>query len=539
MKGTAAAKRLRIQVPDPCSITSSQTLQHEYFGSGWELLQHLYVVHQTRALVQTLLHTTVENIETKISSVCQRVKTKAQHQPHGSESCNRCPSTVEALELRQVLQTVEVVAHHDAGAAETQQGRDAVAALREAVYGEHGAGRDVLELVTYEAMDKARLFHLGCVQLMKRLTTAANAFLHLRLGADIGCRQLHEHAMLCVLRNFMPCMRADPGRFLALRPPQLMAVLQHQSLEVESERLLVNAIILWTQHAPATRLRHLHWLLEEGVSLEDLEPEQLLLLSNNPLVVQDEAAGRVVANAYIKIALLRARDRKPQTHRARARPAVMPNGTAAAVPTAVAAAVPLPTSFHPPPTTVAASAAAAAAPRPAAAAAAVGGMTRALEMLQAHIALQRSLAQAAAADKAGEPDVMRMAAATDATAFARPPLQATKSTNGCGASAAANKDTDTGAVADQAAATAAVTAASGADALDSAPPLSRTLSGDCVVFVTKKRSATAMTEQDRDSAPLTSNCDGAHANGDRAHATAEFSTAKKVGDLSHPAVRPH
>lgn len=268
-----------------------------YFGTGWNLLQHINVVHQTRELVRALLRCHCASVAGLTAVVTRKIQRRLRDLDEAR--VNRPLSQQEIDSLSMILQTVRGLNCYFKGNV-TADGHALILHLQRLVYGQADDSKHILEVIAFESTIKASIFRYACIVLLRRLINSNNCFSLLGLGYTIGCKELEDHALLYVLHTFCTSVRDDFSSFLQLDVELLLHIFQNNHLQVPSERPVLDAILSWVQFSPNSRIGCLHRLLEECTSLGELEQQQLVSLSQNPLVLHDQQSSALVARTYIK-----------------------------------------------------------------------------------------------------------------------------------------------------------------------------------------------------------------------------------------------
>jgi len=267
------------------SLTSSQ---QSAVGNAFELLKHIYTVHITRELLRAVLHSSDPQLEKLASGSGNWASETLVRLREGGERLVQPP---EVQALQGVLKTTHSINFVHSGRV-TQEGQQAVCSLKCALYGEGAAGTNVLELVAFVSMTRATIMQQACMSVLKGLLSSSNCFTFFRLGKATGCKDLEETAAAHALKHFASATRKNKESFKELDEGSLRQLLQHKHLQASASDIL-RAVVYWTQHGPAFRIRLLKGTLGR-LDMERVSSSLLEKLTADPMVQQDPAVASLL-----------------------------------------------------------------------------------------------------------------------------------------------------------------------------------------------------------------------------------------------------
>ncbi|PSC70244.1 kelch 17 [Micractinium conductrix] len=187
----------------------------------------------------------------------------------------------------------------------TEEGLEALALLQRAVFGADSLEqrRGFTDCFLYASLGQALRAH--------ELTTAAlldalaphNCLSLFNAAAACGCAPLRRAARALALRSFTAAWQADPNGLMTMEEAHLLALLSSDSLQVESELEVFQALAAWTQYYRDARLPGLAPRLARCVRLATLAMPELHVLGDHPLILKDRPTNQLVALTVIHLSM--------------------------------------------------------------------------------------------------------------------------------------------------------------------------------------------------------------------------------------------
>lgn len=279
--------------------------QIAYFGPGWELLQHVNQVYQSRELVLGILHSDSANMVDAATRVCQKVEKRFKFE---DATRDRHITANEEQALQQLLKTMQFPSVTHQGAI-CKRGQTVVTKILQAVYGKQiTPGNTVVDIIAFGPMNKADVFRQACISVLKRCISSANCFTLMSVGFGSGCEDLVEETLLYALTAFPECLQNNLTGFCQLDESCLGRLLSNSHLQITSSQQVLDALLSWVGFAPGPRSALLPSLLEVAVAQEQLDIGAIAHLTSHPLIAGDTACRQVLADAYIRRCLVAGED---------------------------------------------------------------------------------------------------------------------------------------------------------------------------------------------------------------------------------------